>query len=384
MNKTNKIIKDFMKKNKIYLTIGIIVVVLIIIIVIFSSLKPKGENIIKIGFMTDLSGPASAYGEEIQKGAQLALDKINGKENNFDLRVIFEDDRCSSSTGTTIINKLINIDKVKITGGTVCSSVAMSIAPIVERNKIIHLVTGASSPELSNAGDYIFRIWPSDDFEARVLADYATKDLGLKSVSILYVNSEFGNPLKDAFSNSFKNNGGEIITVETYNTSEKDFKTQLSKIALNEPEAVYIITNPPELPIILKQIKELNIESTILSYGPVIEAKGVLESAKDNINGLYYAHPNQIDSDWFVEKYEFSYSIKPGLGASVGYDTLMLLYMAIDSCQSDNTNCIKDYLYSVQSYKGASGRISFDENGDVFIPFLIKQIENNKPVIIKK
>ncbi len=370
MNKTSKII------------IGVVVLVIIVgLVFVFEGEKKEEE--IRIGFMTDLSGPASAYGLEIQRGAQLAIDDIKKQNEDIKLDVIFEDDKCSGLEGATIANKFINIDKLKVTGGTVCSTVAMSIAPIMEENKVIHLATGASSPELSEAGDYIFRVWPSDDFEAIVLAEHVSSKLNIKNIGILCVNSEFAGPLKDAFSQKFKEKGGNILGLETYNVNEKDFKTQLSKLTTKNIEAIYLITNPPELPIILKQIKELNFEGDILSYGPAVQAEGVIDSAKENIEGLYYAHPDQRDSEWFRQQYSSFYDAQPGLGAGVGYDTLMLLYKASSKCGSDDSKCVKEFLYNIKNYAGASGKISFDENGDVFIPAVIKQIKNGKPVVIQ-
>ncbi|MEX2410192.1 MAG: penicillin-binding protein activator [Candidatus Paceibacterota bacterium] len=359
MNKTTKTI------------IWVVVIALVIwgIVAISNNNQVSLDSPVKIGFMTDLSGPAAPYGNEIERGARLALNEIN----NSNLEVLFDDTQCSGPTGISVFNKFTNVDGINVTGGTVCSNVALSIAPIAENNQIIHLSTGASSPVLSDAGDYIFRLWPSDDLEASILANYGLDELTLESASILYVNTEFGVALRDAFSEVFSDNGGNIIDIESFESDDTEFRTQLSKIKQNSPEAIYIVPNPEQVSLIVKQVNELEINSLVLSYGPPIEAEGVLESLDGFSGEIYYAHPNQQDSNSFIQRYEELYNTRPGLGASVGYDTLMILYEAIGFCGSDDSNCVRDYLYDLEEYRGASGTISIDENGDVFIPSIIKR-----------
>lgn len=369
--------------NKVTKTVlGIIAIVLVAWGILFlaqdDSNQTSVDQPVRIGFMTDLSGPAAPYGTEIEKGARMAVNEIDN--NNLD--VVFEDTRCSGSDATSIMNKFINIDNISITGGTVCSNVTLAIAPIAESNEIIHLSTGASSPDLSDAGDYIFRLWPSDDLEASVLAEYSVNDLSLDSASILYVDSEFSVALREAFAQMFETEGGEIISSESFASDATDFRTQLTKLKQDSPEGLYIISNPEQLPAIIQQTRELNIESTLLSYGPAVEAEGVMDSFPASAS-LYYAHPNQEDSETFAQKYEQSHGEKPGLGASVGYDTLTLLYEAVRSCGDSDTDCVRDYLYSIDNYQGASGSITIDENGDVQIPSSVKRFSQGEVEVLE-
>ena len=68
------------KQNKIYLAIGIVAVILIVAIVMFSM--PKGEEVIKIGYISALSGDAGVWGQSLKKGFDYGLNEYNLKENN--------------------------------------------------------------------------------------------------------------------------------------------------------------------------------------------------------------------------------------------------------------------------------------------------------------
>ncbi len=365
---------------------------IVIITLLFITACAKKETLkvaeikepIKIAIITPLTGDAAVWGLEVKNGAEIAYvsfrsQKINGRE----VQLLFEDDKCDGKEGVTAIQKLINVNKVKITGGTVCSSVALAIAPIDEENKIIHLSAGASNPQITTAGDYMFRIWPSDDFEGNKIAEYASNILSIKSVAILYVNNEYGLGLKNAFTKKLTDYKGTILIEETFAPSSNDFRTQLLKIKEKSPEAVYVASNPQEMPQILKQIKEFGISSIILANGPAMEAVDTIKIAGNSSEGVYYAQPRQETSEDFKNKYSLKYGKNAGFASDLGYDVTMLLFNAVKDCNGDDTSCIKEKLYAIKDYKGASSIISFDNNGDVIVPFVIKKIEQGKNIVVQ-
>jgi branched-chain amino acid transport system substrate-binding protein len=105
---------------------------------------------------------------------------------------VYEDDQGQTSTGVSAINKLININKVDCIIGGAMSSVAMAIAPISLEKKIVLLSPTATDPELSNAGKYFFRIWPSDNYDGKVMAIVARDSLNFENAATLYINVAYG------------------------------------------------------------------------------------------------------------------------------------------------------------------------------------------------
>jgi len=336
---------------------------------------------IKIGMMLPLTGDAASWGNEVKKGAELAYDELkNEKINSREIEVIYEDDKCSGRDGVTAITKLITVDNIKISGGSVCSSVAMSIVPILEANKVIHLSAAASNPVLTDAGDYIFRIWPSDSFEAQVIADLALEQFNAETAAVLYINNDYGVGVKDAFIERYSENKGEIRAVESFEVNANDFKTQLMKVKTANPDAVFIISNPSEALGLVKQLRELEINCTVFVNGPVIESEGFLQKAGTLAEGVIYAVPNMPLSEEYALNYKSKFGSEPGFLSTLGYDNIMLLFNAIKYCNGDNPDCVKEYLYTVKDYPGASGNITFDENGDVIKDFVIKTVKDGKAV----
>ena len=100
----------------------------------------------------------------------MGIEEINQSDllKGQKLSAIYEDDVLDPKTGVAAFRKLVEINKVPVVIGPLTSSVALAIAPIANDKKVVLLSPSASSPLLSDAGDYIFRNVASDEFETLV------------------------------------------------------------------------------------------------------------------------------------------------------------------------------------------------------------------------
>ena len=218
----------------------------------------KKEKEIKIGAILPLTGDFSSHGEDAKKGIELSIEEINKKGGIKGKKIypIFEDDKMQPSIGVSAFEKLITVNKVHVVLGGIGSSVALAIAPIAEKKKVIFLSPTASSPKLTQAGDYIFRIWPSDIYEGGVMADFL-HNFDIETVAVFYVNNDFGQGLKEIFGKKFKEKGGKVLIEEPYDQGSTDFRAQLSKIKKRNPGGIYLPGYYQEVAKIAVQIKEL-------------------------------------------------------------------------------------------------------------------------------
>lgn len=129
--------------------------------------------------MLSLTGDASQYGDDIKKGIGLAVEEINSADGirGRQIKIIYEDGQASPTPSVSAIQKLITMDKVPLVIGEVASSPTLAMATIAEQSKVVLISPTASSPELTTAGEYILRNWPSDNYEGGVMADFAYKKL---------------------------------------------------------------------------------------------------------------------------------------------------------------------------------------------------------------
>ena len=352
-----------------------VIVTLLIIIASFlfgsTSNNTTSTEPIKIGFIAPLTGPAGAYGEVEKNAVEMALAKINASgELKRKLEIVYEDGKCSGQDAVTAAQKLINIDKVSIILGGLCSSETLAIAPLAEQNKVIVFSAFSSSPDITKAGDYIFRNSPSDSDVGKIDADYMISK-GYKNVAIISENTDYSQGVRGIMKNVFSNNKINIVSDEVFNSGVKDFRTQLTKIKALKPEAIYI--NPGASPavagIIPKQMKELGM-SDIKIFGNFVfgdkEALNIGGKAMEGIIFSDYADLAQSNAS-IISEYKTMFQIDPANNYPLmaRYDSVFIINNAIKSCGGDDSSCIKKYLYSMKEYNGTLGAYRFDINGDI-------------------
>jgi len=346
-------------------------VLLLALVIGIMGCKEKDE--IRIGAILPLTGGGSEWGIASKNAIQMALDELN-QDNSSDLffEVIIEDSKTSSRDAINALNKL-HSQGIRFIIGDIISSNVLSMAPIVERNNILLISPGASNPEISHAGDNIFRTWQSDALEAQVGAAFILDSLKWERIAVLYLENGYGTGLSTEFIKLLKEHGIEPVLVESFRVGQGNFRDLISKILNINPEGIYIASYPEENFSLLRQFQESNV--TI----PVVGTQGFVSPKLDELLPLLsfpicYTIPEPPDSNAvevrrFIDNYKELYGVSPVITADAAYDALMLLAKGIKLYGYD-VDKIKSYLHSISDYSGASGVITFNKYGDVEKPFM--------------
>lgn len=350
------------------------ILLFVITIMMMVSCNQSNSDTIKIGVILPLTGDAAAWGIPPKNGAELAAEEINnaGGINGRKIKLIVEDAACDPNKGVAAMNKLITIDKPVAVVGAVCSSVTLAIAPIAERNKTVLISPASTNPQITNAGDYIFRVIPSDELRGKVFAEHIYNKEGLRKAAVIYINNDGGKGNVQTFEKYFTQMGGEILTSQSYAPDAKGVKTQLLKIKEAKPEFILAISQIQDAVIVLKNAKEMNLNLPFYFQTEALEDPKVQELAGDAAKGATYITFAKEDSpaiEEFNNSYKEKYGKEPELFAAEAYDAVMLIEGALKTGED-----IKSYLNDVKGFSGASGNISFDENGDVDKKLVIKKL----------
>lgn len=353
------------------------------LVLIWGGCAKKDGNEIRIGAILPLTGDNGTYGVLLKRGMDLAVDEINshGGVNGKKLMVIFEDSQADSSKAVSAFNKLVTVDKVPMVIGDMFSSSTLAIAPIAEKNKIVLMSPTASAIELTNAGDYVFRIYPSDSYDGMYLANYLWNRLQVKTASILYLQVASISALTQVFKERFELLGGKILSVESYKEGDTDFRSLLLKAKNAEPEIIFIPGYLREMAMMLRQAKELGIKKPFLSISTFFDPK-ILTLASDAAEGVLFSSPafdpssNLPEIKKFVNMFEAKYNEIPNILAGYGYDVVNITFSALKSINNVTSDNIKAALYNINNYPGVTGKTAFDSNGDVVKELRMMQVKN--------
>ena len=367
-----------MKFSKIIVGFGA-VVLLAIILLLTLGCPPKGAEEIRIGAVLPLTGSSAQYGIWIKEALELYKDEVNAKGgiNGKHLAIIYEDDQADPRVATNVMQELITLYKVPVVYGSWASSCVLAQAPIAEKAKTV-LMGEAISPKIRDAGDYTFRMQPDARYYIQQLVPFVFNNLKVRKVAILYVNNDFGSDQARVFADEFTKLGGKILSSNGYEQSAADFKTDLTKIKSEKPEAVFV-PGYTELAVILKQAKELGLAHQFLASVP-FENPQIVQAAGNAAEGVIY--PHHFDSDAtnplakiYQETYQKRYGRQSEGFAALAYDGLRIIVDVMKRIGSNATN-IKEELYKIKDFPGVTGPTTFDDHGDVIKPIIMKTVKN--------
>ncbi|HIQ49034.1 MAG TPA: hypothetical protein EYH58_05325 [Aquifex aeolicus] len=361
---------------------------LLILIAIFGCEKKegqsKGEKVYKVGALLPLTGNIGEYGERVRKGIELAKEEIKGLK----LKIFYEDTQGVPRLGINGVKKLVEVDGVKYVIGAVSSSVTLAVEPITTKKKVLLFSPASSSPKLSEISPYFVRNWPSDDLEARAMALFAYKNLGVRNVVIFFVENDYGLGLKDTFKETLESLGGKVLGVERYPLNNVDFRTFISKYKddFEKIDAFYVGGYHREMASFVKQLRELGYRGIVLT-ATNFSVPEAIKLAGKHAEGVYVSTPyidfSKGKAKEFYEKFMKKYGYEPSQFEANGYDALMLIAEGIKKYGYENTLKVSEYIRSLKNYEGAGGIMSFTEEGNVIKPIAIKVVKNGKLELIK-
>ncbi|MCA0445332.1 MAG: ABC transporter substrate-binding protein [Bacteroidetes bacterium] len=344
------------------------------------SQKQLKQEKIKIGVVAPLTGEGATYGASMKRGFDLAFD------GDSTLEILYQDSKFDSKLAVTILEKYISVDKIKIIYGEAASGVSLAMVPVSDKNKVIQFSSISSSDDLQKSSDYFFRNVPRNSIQGKTAAEWVFSSLKSLNAAILKDNDDYGLNLAKSFSEIFKSLGGQIVADETYNSGDKNFKTQLGKIKTSGSKVVFMPGNYAESSLILKQAKELGL-SVIFIGGDGSYSPELIETAGKAAEGFYCTimgvdTTKSYYSD-FKLKFISKYNKLPDVYDAYAYEGGMILKEAISKSGND-VEKVKHYLYKT-TFNSLTGELMFDSDGEVLRNYsLVKVIGGSfVPVNIK-
>jgi branched-chain amino acid transport system substrate-binding protein len=340
----------------------------------------QSDKTYRIGVLVGLSGLGSQIGQWNVNGAEVAAAQL-ASSGGPKIVIVAEDSQWNPQKGVEGFNKLVNVDKVDVllSGG---STVMEAIAPLADERKLVLMNTGAQSPKMAGIGKFTFSVLQLSDFDTGVLTKYAFNTLKYRKIATLYVNNDTGKFNQAAFADFFKAAGGTITAQEAFKPNETSYGVQVAKIRATNPDAIYIVGTPAELPFAVKQTRQFAPNLPILSYAG-IESKEFLTAAGDAANNVIYTttafDPDRNDPAVmsFVKAYEAKYKEKP-TSPYIGYayDAVMIVAQSLKTDGGEIGDPLRAKIQATKRFPGVTGENVFRDDGTVAKAVAVRKIEN--------
>jgi branched-chain amino acid transport system substrate-binding protein len=327
----------------------------------------SAQGTIKIGEFASLTGKEATYGQTVHKGTLFAIEEINaaGGVLGKRLELIVEDDQSKPGEAATIAKKFISRDKVVAILGELTSSRTLEAAPVAQNASIPLISPGATAPEVTARGNYIFRVCFVDSFQGTVMAKFARQSLKVNRVAILSsVASAQSVALAKIFRQRFTELGGAIALEQKYSEGDKDFRAQLTAIRAANVDGVYVPGFYTEAALICKQARDLGLGVPLFGID-AWESPELLSIAGKAVEGAYFStHYSSDSSDApvkaFNERYRKRWGEASNAISALGYDSAMVLADAIKRAGTTEPAKLRDAIAATKDYRGVTGTITFD------------------------
>lgn len=342
---------------------------------------------VRIGLIAYLAGEGitvSSSGTPTLNGAELAVKQINDRGGlqiggrSHPVELVIEAIENDATQAVEATRRLIEEQKVVAIVGPQYSGDAIEAGAVAEEAGI-PLISGTSTnPRTTENRKFVFRATFTDTFQAAVLADLAYNDLRARRAAVLYDSTDtYSSELGLLFAANFANQGGEIVASETFESGNWRMDEQFNRIIEANPDLVFLPVYPAEAIYQAATLRKLGFSGRLLgSDGWDALALITLPAFEGAYSTTTYSATVKTPANQtFINSYQAVYNTDPIDAAGLTYDAFQLIFAAIEAQQSFAPTAIRDGLYNLPAYTGASGPIDFIDSGDPIKPINVLQYD---------
>lgn len=332
---------------------------------------------ILIGFSVPLTGASAKGGQDMENGAQMAIDAINaaGGVSGRPVQLMAIDDGCEPQQAVQAGNKLVSQGVVAVVG-YYCSGAANATLPVYDRAKMPVVLAAATATNLTHQGyQNIFRIQGNTDQQGMVAAKTMLEGLKAKKIAVINDNTTYSRGLAESTVNWLKQlDAAAVVQTEEITPGEKDFSSVVTKVKAFKPDAIYFTGYYAEGSIIIKQLHSLGVNAQFLA-GDANNDPTFIAVAGADAEGVIFTSPPMVEglpaASKFIEDYKTRYNMEPAAYAVYSYDGINLVVDALKRANSTEGTAVIDALRKTDNFVGITSTMSFDERGDLTTPGIV-------------
>ena len=324
----------------------------------------------KIGINVPLTGFAAADGKSALTGAELAVEQINaaGGVNGKMLELVVEDDQANPKQAVPAVTKMIESDGVVLGISGSYSGATRAAAGIYQSAGKPYISAYAVHPDITRAGDYVFRTSFVGIVQGRAGAKLVGEDLGKKRVVVITLNNDFGKSLATGFKEKAAAYGITIVNEYDYGIKDRQFGPIVAKVKADKPDAIYasgyFFTAGP----LVKQLRAGGVTATIIGQEGY-DSEKFIEIAGKDAEGVIITTSLDRDSDAmetksFIAAFEKKAGFKADMVAASGHTAVKVAAAALAKAGGDDPKALRDAI-AATTVDASTGRISFNALGEV-------------------
>jgi branched-chain amino acid transport system substrate-binding protein len=334
----------------------------------------REDDLIKLGVAVPFTGPNAKMGDDMWKGATLAVEERNARGGVLGRRIqlVRRDDESKPAQAVSIARELIN-ERVVGVIGHFNSGCTIPASELYHQHRLPVITPASTNPQVTDRGyKFVFRVCGRDDQQGAVGARFAAQTLGFKRVAVLHDKTPYGQGLADEFKKNAEQLGLQTVYYGGVSDRELDFRSVITAMRAGHPELLYFGGLYGQAGPLLIQAREAGLDAVFMSGDGVIDVE-FLNTAARYAEGAYLTFgpdPDKVPTARaFQEKYRNRFG-EPGPYSVYAYDATNILLTAIEKAGTTDGDAVADLLRR-ETFDAAMGPINFDEKGDITTTYYV-------------
>ena len=339
---------------------------------------------IRIGFQVPLTGASATDGKSAEIAGNIALDAINAAGGLLGQKVelVTYDDQAKADQAIFTANKLIG-DGIKLVVNGSYSASGRAAAPVFQKAGVVMISAYGVHPDITLAGDNNFRLVHLGPPQGAATALFIGKTLGLKKVSAITMDNDYGEATMDGFLSSAAKYGITVTNKYTYSLKDRQFGSIVASVKRDAPDAVYatgyFFTAAP----LVAQLRAAGITVPIIG-SQAFDSEKFIEIAGPAAEGVYivdgFARDRKDDAlQTFFTAFQKRANYAPEGVAANTYSAVMLMADAIKRAGSTDPVKVREALAATKDFPALTDTLKgFNKLHEILMPVTINIVKDGK------
>jgi branched-chain amino acid transport system substrate-binding protein len=318
-----------------------------------------------------MTGAEAAFGEQMRKGAEMAVADLNAAGGLLGQKLKLEvgDDACDPKQAVAVANDLAK-KGVKFVGGHFCSSSSIPASQVYNEEGVLQISPASTNPKLTEQGfKNVLRVCGRDDQQGQIAGEYLAKTYKGKNIAILNDKTAYGKGLAEETQKSLNKAGIKEVLFEAYAKGEKDYSALVSKLKQAAVDAVYVGGYHTEAGLIARQMKDQGLNAPIISGDALVTNEYWAVTGAAGEGTMMTFGPDARDlpgAKALVEKFRKA-GYEPEGYTLYTYAAFQIYADAVTKAGSTDVAKVREEL-AKGKYDTVIGPIAFDAKGDLTTP----------------
>ena len=318
-----------------------------------------------------MTGQYAAFGEQMKRGAEMAVQDLNAKGGVLgrQVKLLIEDDACDPKQAVAVANKSAG-SKVALVAGHFCSGSSIPASKVYTEEGILQISPASTNPQLTEQGvDNVFRTCGRDDQQGLVAGNYLADNFKEKKVAILHDKTAYGKGLADETKKQLNARGVQETLYEAYSAGEKDYSALVSKMKEAGIDVFYVGGYHTEAGLMIRQAHGQGYKPQMIAGDALMtdEFWKITGDAGEGTLMTFNPDPRKDPAVMpLVEKFR-KIGYEPEGYTLYTYGTIQAWAQAVAAAGDTDTKKVAAALRAGQ-FDTVLGKIGFDKKGDVTAP----------------